>query len=608
MTRLLDSRWFGLADLICAMLGAMVIYGWPGLGGWPLLITLLPWAVRPAAGRFPFRRTWLDFPLALFLITAASGVWAAYDPQRAWAKFWILASAIGLYYALAGQPRENLWLSFGLASLCGAYIAGYFLLTHDWHLLPADLRLLNRLGEWWVSVRPTLSARPLYENIAGGLLALLAPFPLALALRALRPRRILMGVFALVTGGMIALGLLMTSSRAAWGALAAAVGAWLVWGLSGLLAPRLARPRRAIFLTALLIVCLPVVGFILVYPGGWVALANKLPGLPNGASRLDLARDAVRLVGDFAFTGGGLGAFSGLYSRYMLIINVFLFSYSHNFLLDVAVEQGAFGALAFAIIMLAAGGALLARLLREREPEAETSLQAWAVLAGWIALILHGLLGDALYSENGSPMLFLLTGLALVVAAPPAGSVTPPLIARPTVGRTWKLAGAGTLLGAAALLGIFYQPVLAQWYANLGAVRMAQIELSGWNDLATNEFSQPDLGPAQTLLVRAVQLDARNPTAHYHLGLIALRASDFDAALTHLEIAYRADPAHRGVNKALGYTYVWLGRIDQAAPLLAGIPEARREMEVYAWWWTTQGRDDLAANAASIAARLDGGP
>ena len=35
------------------------------------------------------------------------------------------------------------------------------------------------------------------------------------------------------------------------------------------------------------------------------------------------------------------------------------------------------------------------------------------------------------------------------------------------------------------------------------------------------------------------------------------------------------------------------------------IPEARNEMEVYAWWWTTQGRDDLAERAATMAKQLE---
>jgi thioredoxin-like negative regulator of GroEL len=87
-----------------------------------------------------------------------------------------------------------------------------------------------------------------------------------------------------------------------------------------------------------------------------------------------------------------------------------------------------------------------------------------------------------------------------------------------------------------------------------------------------------------------------------------MRDGDFGAAATHLEAAYQSDKSDRGVNKALGYDYVWQGQLDRALPLLAAIPEARDELNVYTWWWGTQGRDDLAERAAQTVARLGGDP
>jgi hypothetical protein len=52
----------------------------------------------------------------------------------------------------------------------------------------------------------------------------------------------------------------------------------------------------------------------------------------------------------------------------------------------------------------------------------------------------------------------------------------------------------------------------------------------------------------------------------------------------------------------LAYTEVWLGDYAAAQPLLAQLPEARSEMDVYAWWWTTQGRPELATRAAEMLA------
>jgi thioredoxin-like negative regulator of GroEL len=80
---------------------------------------------------------------------------------------------------------------------------------------------------------------------------------------------------------------------------------------------------------------------------------------------------------------------------------------------------------------------------------------------------------------------------------------------------------------------------------------------------------------------------------------------DFKTAAANLETAYQEAPAHRGIIKSLGYCYVWLGDMDQAQKLLDQIPEARHEMEVYSWWWDTQGRPDLSARASLMVSRLN---
>jgi len=524
--------------------------------------------MRAAAGRFPFRRTWFDLPLLIFLLTAAVGVWAAYDHDRAWAKFWVIVSAVVLYYALVSQPVENLWLVAGLASLCGVFISAYFLLTHDWQALPADIGALNRVGLWWMSFRPALPLRPIHPNIAGGLMAMLLPFPIAIALRAWHRPRISLGAFALITGGLISVGLLMTSSRAAWFALAAALGVWLLWGASGLAAQRMRRSRNLVFSVALLCVCIPAAMYALNYPGGLVALANKLPGLASGTSRLDLARYTFHLIGDFPFTGGGLGTFAGLYSRYVMIIPVFLFSYSHNFLLDVALEQGVFGFLALVAVMLGSAWLLAAQIFQKRDLAADVSFLTWAVAAGLIVVGLHGLLDDALYGNGGTPLLFLLAGMTVAVTRPVSDAARP-TPTRALRARSWKTIGGAAVVAAVVVaipLGLFYKPALASWYANLGAVEMARIELAEWRDGAVNDPGTPDLSLAEGLLNRALQMNSGNRIANHRLGLMAMQQSDFTAAAARLEAAHASDQGNRGLNKALGHDYVWLGQLDRALP------------------------------------------
>ncbi|MEZ4593090.1 MAG: hypothetical protein R3D55_18405, partial [Chloroflexota bacterium] len=100
-------------------------------------------------------------------------------------------------------------------------------------------------------------------------------------------------------------------------------------------------------------------------------------------------------------------------------------------------------------------------------------------------------------------------------------------------------------------------------------------------------------------------LNPANRTAHHRLGLLAMLAREYDTAVAHLQTAHAVTPEYRGIVKPLGYSYVWLGAYDQAAPLLATIPEAQVEMTVYTSWWQDQERPDLASQATSMVAILE---
>ena len=143
------------------------------------------------------------------------------------------------------------------------------------------------------------------------------------------------------------------------------------------------------------------------------------------------------------------------------------------------------------------------------------------------------------------------------------------------------------------------------WQANLGAVEYARIESARW---PTGEWAGSSLASAlaaaEPRFAAALALDPDNRTALYRLALRARLAQDFVTASAYLEQAARPDPDHRGIAKTLGYTYVWLGRLDTAETQLAGIPEARDEMRVYAWWWGQQGRADLADYAWQMQQQL----
>jgi lipopolysaccharide biosynthesis regulator YciM len=157
-----------------------------------------------------------------------------------------------------------------------------------------------------------------------------------------------------------------------------------------------------------------------------------------------------------------------------------------------------------------------------------------------------------------------------------------------------------------AIYSVFnWRHLTAVWLANLGALRLAQVQLT---DFPMDEWSGREFGDslvsAQNLFESAISLDPTNQTALYRLGLIALEEQDFQTAIDYLNAAYRQDKGHRGVIKHLGYAYVWGRQYEKAQTFLSGIPEARSEMQTYSLWWVIHKRPDLSKNAEEMARRL----
>ncbi len=571
----------------------------PQLGWRPLLVALIPWGVRLLAGRFPFKRTTIDVPLALFLATAGVGVWAAYDRETAWAKFWLLVASVLLFYALAGQPQKNLWLIAAFLSLVGLGTALFFLFTHNWQDQPAKIGFLQQIGLRWMDVRFSVPLGSIHPNDSASVMAMMTPFLIAIGDRARREKRRTLVLVVLSIGMVVLVSFLLTTSRGAWVASGVALAAWFLWILSGWLFRHNPIQRRSAFgLTVFLFAALGI-GLVLMFPGSIVRLAGTLPGPNHSISRLELANSALNLVEDYPFTGGGLRTFSGLYSHYILDIPFFITNISHDLYLDVTLEQGILGLLAYSFVLVGsfwylASGSLSPSIAPLR----------WAILAGMIVMSVHGLVDDIVYNIEGCPLLFLLPGLALAIPKSRHQQTKVVMLDRQRNSILRPIA-VMVVLVALILAYNFRQSLEASWYADLGAVQMARIELADFPSGKWTDGSESDaLKPAEGWFHHALQLNPNNRTAHHRLGLIAMLRRDYPTAIAHLEKAHALDGNHRGIRKLLGYSYVWAGQLDQAADMLAGISEAKSEMRVYIWWWGTQGRQDLANQAEKIAQLL----
>jgi hypothetical protein len=219
--------------------------------------------------------------------------------------------------------------------------------------------------------------------------------------------------------------------------------------------------------------------------------------------------------------------------------------------------------------------------------------------------IVHGLFYDYLYSGKGTILLFYPLGMAMTGVLNQSrskGQASPDL----KIALSWYRVGFGLLLTVIVVLALNRNKILSLWYANLGAIEMSQAELKDFpaNEWRTSEFV-PRLGLAENTFQTTLRYQPHNQTANYRLGLISMLRQDFNAAAVNLEVAHKEAPNHRGIMKSLAYCYAWLGEIDKAQTLLDQIPEAKHEMEVYIWWWGTQGRPDLSKKASLMLSQLD---
>jgi hypothetical protein len=406
--------------------------------------------------------------------------------------------------------------------------------------------------------------------------------------------------------GTIILAFVLTLSRGIWLAIGGAVGTWVLWKIftSGRFASISIR-RRSLFPIAVLIYLSVIIFLVYIGPGGPDYDSTQNDFGKNTRSELFLR--GVAILEDFPITGGGLNSFPGLYSQYILVIPFHYFMNSYNIFLDVAIEQGVAGGLV--LVFMYFGGIWLLSSIIAAPQSREMQIFSWLSLFALIIATVHGMLYDYLYNGVGTILLLFPVGASMI---PILNSSSRTAKARANLTLmlkedNFRVTVFILALGSALMMILIsnVNKIESIWYADLGAVQMAQVDLAGF---PTGKWHGteivPQLESSEVSLLSALRLDPANRTANYHLGLIYMYRQDFQAASKYLEMAYGKAPEHRGIVKSLGYCYVWLGEMDRAQSLLKGVPEAEDELDAYVWWWGTQGRRDLSNKTLVMLARL----
>lgn len=458
-------------------------------------------------------RTPLDLPFLLFLLSGLVGVWASYDPASSWIKFGMIVAGVALYYALVLLRRAPHLLDAiaWVFLVVSAALAIYFATQHDYAADSAKISLITSLGIALHNLVPELGAHVPDPNIAAGALELALPLAIALYVHArstARPQQYV----ALALVAVIGFGLLMTASR----------GAWLALGLVGAAALLVARAQVALRRYALplgaIAALLVFIAVLWLRSGFLPAFENLLGAIPAGntwVTRVELYRRALGLVQDYYFTGGGLGVFPMVYSTYALMIDVPFLTHAHNLFLEIWLEQGLLGVVAFGWLVVEF------YLWLSSHADALTWL-GWAGVAAASVMLLHATVDVLLYSSRALPLMFVPMGFAL------GGTVQMPRSTAKHQTRAWDWRFALIALTAFFLfLFIFRNPLAAMWYANLGSVEQAKTELAQYHfpdRLVANIRADPQLAPKFQLPIssfrQSLAFDANNRTANQRLRML----------------------------------------------------------------------------------------
>jgi tetratricopeptide (TPR) repeat protein len=473
-----------------------------------------------------------------------------------------------------------------------AVIAIYFLLTNDWSYRIGKLSWMDSALRWFAAWQLTLPSLQLNSNVVGGIIAAFMPMQVSALFEGRERNRVWLAVLLV---GLSAFGLFLSESRGAWLALAITAGVWGAWELFSRLTSQWAinrRQARVVQIATLTIVSLVCVLILALTP-----LGNRLLGLRT--DRLTVWRNSLDLASDYPFTGLGLGNFEMAYSSYVLLVQVPHTAHAHNLFLDIWLEQGLLGLLAF--------GALVLNAIWIHK-----SISRWrlAALASLTVILLHGLVDDAFYGYGGWAIPLLFLPLA-VLTDPVVLSVTMTRAEPPAI----RVRPATMFYSAAVILvgGSFFLPgVRAAFQANLGAVAQTQAELSvfHWPEWpfqdAVRRSPQVNLAPAIAHYQAALALDPANVTANRRSGQIELSFQQYDAARRHLLAAYAVAPHQRATRQLVGECYAIAGDVEQAAVLWKTIDVGQQQLQLREWWYTYSLKDqERAARVAQAAAVLN---
>ncbi|MBA3942961.1 MAG: O-antigen ligase family protein [Herpetosiphonaceae bacterium] len=345
---------------------------------WAVLLTAGFWLVRWAAQRSLSIRTPADWPIFALVLLCPITVSITAVPGITREQVFRLLLGIGLYYAVVNWTTTAARLRRLVMSVLAA--SSGLAMAVPWIVAGPDAGKLPFIPRSLYTVVKPLVSHTINANVMAGALVLFLPLAVALLwfgyseLRSLE--RLLTASTVLLVGGM----LLLTQSRGAF------IGVGVA--LAGLVALRHQRGWLWLVGGALLsAVALNITG-----SAATVAALSHNPTLGGLDGRLEIWSRAIYIIQDFPLTGIGMGGFQPLVdTTYPLFLMPNGIPHAHNLFLQIAVDLGLPGLIAWLSVVLLVCGAAWHVFQAGRRVGALTTGLGAGLLASEIALLVHGL-------------------------------------------------------------------------------------------------------------------------------------------------------------------------------------------------------------------------
>jgi putative inorganic carbon (HCO3(-)) transporter len=553
----------------------------------------------------------MDIPLALLLLMAIAGLFPSVNLSLSLPVFWRIVLGEAIFYGLVNGIRQerHLRLFTGMLVLGGAGLALLFLAGTNW----SAVRLIRLPIYQYLPtlIRDLEDSEAFNPRVAGMALVTLLPVPLSLSLFGQNGKiRLLSGAAVVIMG----LTLLLTQS------LQGALGLATVLLFLG------------IWRSRWFMICIPL-GLAAL---GWGAVtygpqritevllsANNPIGV-GVVLRLDMWSRALAMIRDMPYTGIGLNTFPLIQTHFYPGFLLGPEGHSHNLLLQIALDLGLPGLVAF-LWLLASFGLTVTRAYRQCSDQDLRALLL-GLTAGVLAFFASGVI-DTIWTAKPVVILWGLLGMAAAIlrcgnrenSGQQENSLhfSPPLPRAPRFRAVPLLFCHSVPLAIALLLALVWFIATvhpAAPYLNLGAVRAHKLL---W--IARTTGSAPDnlLQKATEPLHQALFRDPDNAHIYGLLGSLYAWEGNYPASFDALEhrvtldsrdpIGYYApfEALRRRIQRERGYD-CWDDTLRVYSQWMARFPDRAETYVLVAIVWD-QHKEDRARAIAVLRSGLEHG-